>query len=217
MKNQIEIYNNRSVFGITMLNKYFTKAPNNVVSDIGAGYGNMKQHIEEINGIWQPFDFYKKMDYSILWDLNNPAPDNISKPGIIILLEVLEHLPNPLLALQNISNHIESDGYLILSTPNPRSSKNIINLILKGSLYAFQEKHLKEYHVFTPWEHIVKDFLKTAGFEVLEYAIVDTQYQNRKPENYKDFFKKKIEWFLEKKDEKSIGMSYGLVAKKIKK
>ncbi|WP_054852819.1 class I SAM-dependent methyltransferase [Olleya sp. ITB9] len=215
MKNKIERFENRSVFGITKLNQYFSKAPNTVISDIGAGYGHMEETVNSISGIWQPFDYVKKIDKSIHWDLNFTAPKDVKKPGIVILLEVLEHLPNPLQSLQNISDHMEKDGYMILSTPNPQSSKNIINLILKGTLYAFQEKHIKEYHVFTPWEHIVREFLKTAGFEILEYAIVDTSYQNRKAENYKDYFKLILERILEKRNKKATGMSYGIVAKKI--
>ena len=197
-----------------MLDKYFAKSPNVIISDIGAGFGHMKDKIEGLGAKWQPFDYYKKMDCSIEWDLNNPAPENVEKAGIAIFLEVLEHLPNPLLSIQNIANHIEKDGYLILTTPNPQSSKNTVNLFLKGTLYAFQKKHLDEYHVFTPWEHIVIHFLESSGFEVLEYALVDTAYIKDRPINLKGWLKSKIERFIEKRNPKAKGMSYGLVAKK---
>lgn len=211
----INIFKNRADFANKMLDKYFNNAPNHFISDIGAGFGHMQQKIESVGGIWQPFNYYKKMDFSVVWNLNNPAPENTSKAGIVIFLEVLEHLPNPLLAIQNISNHIETGGYLILTTPNPQSSKNRLNLLLKGVLYAFQEKHLIEYHVFTPWEHIVRNFLESVGFEIIEYAIVDTEYLNGKPKNLKEYLKFKIECFIEYKNPKAIGMSYGIVARKI--
>ena len=108
-----------------------------------------------------------------------------------------------------------SGGYLILTTPNPQNSKSIINMYTKGTLYAFQEKHIKEHHVFTPWEHIVCFFLESIGFEIIEYAIVDTKYRKRKPGNFKDSIKKIIENHLEKKNPKSRGLSYGLVARKL--
>jgi 2-polyprenyl-3-methyl-5-hydroxy-6-metoxy-1,4-benzoquinol methylase len=131
------------------------------------------------------------------------------------MLEVLEHLPNPQRSLKNIAGHMEKGGYLILSTPNPQSSKNRLHLLLKGTLYAFQQKHMEEYHVFTPWEHIVTQFLKEAGLEVTEYAIVDTKYQERKTTSLKDWFKKRIESFIESRSPLSKGMSYGIVAKKL--
>ncbi len=199
-----------------MLDKYIPHAPNKTVSDIGAGFGHMRKDIENVNAKWQPFDFIKKMDETIIWNLNNPAPTTADKAGIVILLEVLEHLDNPLLGIQNISNHIEKGGVLILSTPNPQSSKNTLSLFLRGSLYAFQKKHIKENHVFTPWKHVVCEFLNRSGFEILEYAIVDMQYKDKKSTSLKDWFKSKIEAYIEYRNPFAKGMSYGIVARKIK-
>ena len=214
MEPKVKTYINRATFANLMLDKYYPNSPNLVVSDIGSGYGHMQAKIESLGAQWQPFDYYKKMDFSIEWNLNDPTPENSNKAGVAIFLEVLEHLPNPLLSLQNIADHIENEGILILTTPNPQCSKNMLNLFLKGTLYAFQKKHLQEYHVFTPWEHIVKHFLESVGFEVLEYAIVDTNYQKRKAKSIKDWFKLQIEKIIEKRNPLSIGMSYGIVAKK---
>jgi len=214
LKSIPKTYSNRADFAGVMLDQYFKNAPNRTVNDIGAGFGHMKAKIESLNAIWQPFDYFKKMKTTIGWDLNNEAPTNVSKAGVVIFLEVLKHLNNPFLALQNISNHIEKKGVLIMTVPNPQSSKNTLNLFLKGTLYAFQKKHLKENHVFTPWEHIVCYFLEQNGFEILEYASVDTAYRKRKPTSIKDWIKLKLENFIEYKNPKAIGMSYGLVAKK---
>jgi len=212
LKTNIKSFPNRAEFAHAMIDKYNGQVPNNIVSDIGAGYGHMQQKVEAIGGIWQPFDYVKKMDYSIIWDLNNPAPVNFSKAGLVIFLEVLEHLANPLLGIQNIANHMEKEGVLILTTPNPQSSKNRLNLLLKGTLYAFQKKHLEEHHVFTPWEHVVRHFLESVGFEILEYAIVDTAYQNRKVTSIKDALKFYMEKLIEYRNHKAKGMSFGIVA-----
>lgn len=216
MSKKLKIFESREDFAKTMLGKYFSLGPNKTVSDIGSGFGFMEPLIEKVGGIWQPFDYVRKIDKATIWDLNKPCPNGANKPGLIIFLEVLEHLPNPLLSIQNIANHIEKGGHLIMTTPNPQSSKNIINLMLKGTLYAFQKKHLKEFHVFTPWEHIVKMFLETAGFEVLEYACVDTFYQKDNRKGIKENIKRVLERYFEKRNTKAIGMSYGLVAKKVK-
>lgn len=213
--NKIKEYKDRASFANEMLDKYFNAMPNNVVSDIGAGFGHMKDKIESLGATWQPFDYVRKIEKSIIWDLNKPCPVEATNAGTVVFLEVLEHLANPLLCIQNIANHIEKDGVLILTTPNPSSSKNILSLFLKGRLYSFQEKHLLEHHVFTPWEHIVKFFLENCGFEILEYSIVDTSYENNKNRSFKDFIKRRIESFIEYRNAKAKGMSYGIVARKI--
>jgi len=215
LETNIKIYKNRADFGKAMLRKYITEAPNQIVSDIGAGFGHMKEHVEGIQATWQPFDYVRKIEEATIWNLNNSAPVNSKKPGIVIFLEVLEHLDNPLLGLQNISEHIEEKGVLILTTPNPQSSKNTLSLFLRGALYAFQEKHIKENHVFTPWKHIVYEFLKRSGFEVIEYAIVNMQYKNNKRASFKDWLKAKLESFIEYRNPLAKGMSYGIVARKI--
>lgn len=210
----IKKFENRSDFACAMMDKYFKNLPNSVVSDIGSGWGNMRGPIEARGYQWQPFDYVTKIKESIMWDLNNPVSENTNSAGGVIFLEVLEHLANPELGLKNIYNHMEKGGILILSTPNPQSSVNVLHLLIKGVLYAFQPKHLIERHVFTPWEHIVTFFLENLGFEILEYAIVDTQYQKLKPNNLKSFIKRKIEQLIEWRNPKSIGMSYGLVVRK---
>ena len=215
MKSDIKTYNNRAEFAKAMLDKYISHAPKKVVSDIGAGFGHMKSPIEDLNAKWQPFDYIRKIDESVIWNLNDKAPEGTDRAGMVIFLEVLEHLDNPLLGIQNISKHMEDKGILILTTPNPQSSKNTLSLFLRGSLYAFQEKHIKENHVFTPWKHVVYEFLKRSGFEVLEYAIVDMQYKNNKTSSLKDWFKSKIESYIEYKNPLAKGMSYGIVARKI--
>ena len=212
----IETYRNRAIFANTMLDRYYSKSPNLVVSDIGAGFGHMKDKIESLGRKWQPFDYVKKLDETIIWNLNDEAPSGMENAGIVIFLEVLEHLDNPLLGLQNITKHLDKNGIIILTTPNPQSSKNTLSLFLRGSLYAFQEKHIQENHVFTPWKHVVYEFLKRSGFEILEYAIVDTQYKNKKNKSLKDRFKSKIESYIEYRNPLAKGMSYGIVARKIK-
>lgn len=214
METLIKKYVDRAIFANEMLDKYYPKAPNQIISDIGSGFGHMQTKIESLGATWQPFDYVTKIPESTQWDLNKKAPEQSNQAGTAIFLEVLEHLPNPLLSLQNIANHIEKDGYLILTTPNPQSSKNSLNLLLKGTLYAFQKKHLGEYHVFTPWEHIVKHFLESVGFDIIEYAIVDTTYQTVRTTSLKGKIKRIFEKIIEKRNPLAQGMSYGIVAKK---
>ena len=214
MKEKIKIFKDRAIFANEMLDKYYKTSPNTIVSDIGSGFGHMQNKIESLRATWQPFDYVRKIDKAIIWDLNKPCPIEAKNAGTVIFLEVLEHLGNPQLGLQNITKHIEVGGILILSTPNPSSSQNTVNLFLKGRLFSFQEKHLVEHHVFTPWEHIVRFFLEECGFEILEYASIDISNSQNRNSNIKDIFKRKMETIIEKRNPKAIGMSYGIVARK---
>jgi hypothetical protein len=154
------------------LSEVINKLPNEIVSDIGAGFGWFKPIAEKFNLEWQPFDFVKKIEESTMWDLNNATPDNMQRPGFVILLEVLEHLSNPELGIQNISNHIEKGGYMVVTTPNPFSAASKFTMLFKNSLYTFQEKHLIEHHVYVPLPHIVKFHLENNGFEVIDMETI---------------------------------------------
>jgi hypothetical protein len=137
--NKIQDFKDRSLFANEMLDKYFSKAPNTIVSDIGSGYGHMQNRVESLGATWQPFDYIRKIEKSIIWDLNQPCPKEGVPAGTVLFLEVLEHLANPLICLQNIANHIEKGGFLILTTPNPSSSKNTLSLFLRGRFMLFKK------------------------------------------------------------------------------
>jgi hypothetical protein len=148
------------------------KLPNNVVSDIGSGFGWFNSIVKKYKLIWQPFDYVKKIENVTIWDLNNPVPLNMEKPGFVVFMEVLEHLSNPELGIKNISNHIENGGYMVLTTPNPLSAQSKASIFTKNALYNFQSKHLVEHHVFVPLPHIVEFHLENNGFIVLEKATI---------------------------------------------
>lgn len=163
---------NRGEWAEQKLGSVLEVLPNKIVSDIGSGFGWFGPIIKDKDLEWQPFDYVKKIPESQEWDLNNSAPENTKKPGFIIFLEVLEHLSNPELGISNISNHIASGGYMVLTTPNPVSAKSRFEMFFKSQLYTFQPKHLIEHHVFVPLPHIVKFFLENNNFEIIEIATI---------------------------------------------
>jgi hypothetical protein len=146
--------------------------PNRVVSDIGSGWGWFRPIVERFNLEWQPFDFVKKIEESTIWDLNHKAPENVKTPGFVVFMEVLEHLSNPELGIRNIAEHMETGGYMVLTTPNPLSAESKITYLFQNNLYAFQTKHLREHHVYVPLPHVVRFHLENNGFEVLESATI---------------------------------------------
>ena len=176
MKNKIDVKCypelSRGSWAEKKLKELLQKLPNSTVSDIGAGFGWFGPIVKR-NGLrWQAFDQIKKTEEIEVWDLNQPAPDFSSTPGLIVFLEVLEHLSNPQEALRNITNHLCSGGYLIITTPNPFYSKSKFDIIFKNKFYAFQPKHLKEHHVFIPLPHVVEFHLNKMSLKLEEYAII---------------------------------------------
>ncbi len=168
---KVKNYNyNRGEWAILKLDAVRSQLQSNIVSDIGSGWGWFKTPIVERNLIWQPFDYVKKIDESVQWDLNQSSPEGVLAPDFVIFLEVLEHLFNPELGIKNISNHIKKGGYMVLSTPNPLSARSRFHSFFKGQLYAFQPKHMIEHHVFVPLPHVVRYFLESNGFEIKEHV-----------------------------------------------
>jgi 2-polyprenyl-3-methyl-5-hydroxy-6-metoxy-1,4-benzoquinol methylase len=219
MKLTANLEIDRGQWATQMLQQYLPSAPNQIVSDIGAGFGWMRPSIEALGGQWQPFDYVRKIEESRIWDLNQPAPEGVERPGAVIFLEVLEHLANPELGLRHISEHIAPGGYLIMSTPNPGWSRSRYSLLVKNYLFCFQPKHLVEHHVFTAWPHIVEFFLQNLGFEILGYYTLNGKVQA--PElGSRNYFKLLLQYgvcrMIERHDPTAIGMIYGLVARKVK-
>jgi hypothetical protein len=154
------------------LKQVIDQLPNRTISDIGAGFGWFQPIAKRFQLEWQPFDYFSKINESTIWDLNNPAPENAIQPGFVVFLEVLEHLSNPELGIRNLANHIEKGGFMVVSTPNPYSAASKFSMVFKNCLYAFQEKHIIEHHVYVPLPHIVRFHLENSGFEILEMATI---------------------------------------------
>ena len=132
MKNYKNI--DRGQWADLKLAEVINDLPNKVVSDIGSGFGAFKATADKFGLQWQPFDYVRKIEEAIIWDLNDPAPENVKKPGFIVFLEVLEHLSNPELGIRNIAAHSEIGSYMALSTPNPFSAGSKINMLFKNNL-----------------------------------------------------------------------------------
>lgn len=170
MKNYKNIH--RGQWAELKLKEVLHLLPNKTVSDIGSGFGWFGPIVKNLTLDWQPFDYTRKIEEATIWDLNNPAPAGNQPPGFVIFLEVLEHLSNPELGIRNIAAHIQTGGYIALTTPNPLSAESKIEIIFKNNLYAFQPKHLQEHHVYVPLPHIVKFHLENNGFEIIEMATI---------------------------------------------
>jgi len=187
--------------------------------DIGSGDGVLRQHIKFPAVNYHAFDLEPLAIDTRAWDIETPFPYDDAPSQIITMLEVVEHLKNPWLCMQNIAHTIKPGGYLILTTPNPAWSTSRIELLKSGYLSCFSQSDLElNHHVFTPWPHIINRLLTDTGFRVTEYSTLDgktTVFDGQltglsMPVKLAARITKK---FIELNDKTACGMSYGIVAK----
>lgn len=194
-------------------------APSPVVFDIGAGDGRLAAPTRAAGGSWQGFDLRTSLPEIRAWNLELPCPTEGAAAGIVLLLDVIEHLVNPGCALGNIGAVLPSGGFLVLTTPNPRWSRSRIHALFHGVPACFTEMDLERNgHVFTPWPHILMKMLDGAGFDIEDYVTLDgrTGWPER-PITLRYPLRlghAMLNMLIERLDSSACGMSYGLIASK---
>jgi SAM-dependent methyltransferase len=162
----------RYCYAINSLRTIAAHSPGRVVFDIGPGDGRMRR-IRQEGFEWHGFDRTPWEEVQ-QWDLSLPYPNPSARADVVLLLDVIEHLPNPGLALKHVSEVLREGGFLILTTPNPRWSGSRLNTLVRGVASGFSEQDLDEnYHVFTPWPHILERLLSDVGLQIEEYVTLD--------------------------------------------
>lgn len=167
------------------------------ILDVGCGIGNLLAEFEgkdkyEISGIEfsevaasRAKDRGFEVTIGDLIDKKLPS----KKFDAVVLLYVLEHVPNPREILNEINRILKDDGFFFMAVPNYRYLRvafdNVFSRFLFGkkvSLHA--EEHLQN---FTPIT--LKKMLKLENFTIMnEYMAT--------PLNTGTFFIKKIKWLM---------------------
>ena len=189
-----------------------------VVFDIGAGEGAMKQPLEAGTHQWFGFDLEPRGETTRLWDLMYSCPEQEVTPNLVLLLDVIEHLVNPGLALDNIARVLPPNGHLVITTPNPRWSRSRLWALLRGTPACFTQQDLDSNgHVFPVWPHIMEKMLRDSGFEIVEYVTLDGRTDwPRGPFSLRYPLRCLVAlamMTIEKSDRSACGMSYGILAK----
>jgi hypothetical protein len=189
--------------------------------DIGAGRNPLIEELKDETRIFRSFDMQPYNDTIEQWDIENEFPYNYPGANIITFLEIVEHLNNPWLCMKNISNVMAPGGFLVLTTPNPGWSSSRINLLIKGFLSCFTQSDLElNHHVFIAWPHILEKLLIDNNFEIVEYVTLDGKtklFTNdiKLSSSLLQIPARMVKKAIEKSDPSSIGMSYGIIARKI--
>ncbi len=139
--------------------KVLSAVPENYrILDAGAGELKYKKYCAHLNYISQDFGQYngignekglqtQKWDNSktdIISDIINiPQPDNFF--DVILCSEVLEHIPDPVLAIKEFSRLLKKEGTLIITAPFCSLTHFAPFHFSSGFNRYFYEKHLSDY------------------------------------------------------------------------
>ncbi|MDD8020942.1 MAG: methyltransferase domain-containing protein [Acidobacteriota bacterium] len=128
------------------------------ILDMGCGEGYITAEIQKtfldaeisgldysISAINYAVENFPGIDFCVADAHNPPYCDNYF--DVVVLNNLWEHIPDPLVLLKGISRILKDRGYLILSTPSRYHLSNLLN-VLRGRQAVFMSNHhVTEYSV----------------------------------------------------------------------
>lgn len=168
--------NSRFQWAISLIDEMRKNSKNDfAIFDVGTQNEQLTNYLNSEGLILKSFDIFPKSSSVIRWDIEEPCPIS-AKADIIVFLEVIEHINNPVLALKNINDVLKPGGLLILSTPNPEWSRSKIEFILRGEMTMFTQNDLNvNHHVYPAIPKILKYQLEQLGFIDIRYKRLGTK------------------------------------------
>ncbi len=171
------------------------------IVDVGAYPGNMLKLCQHIFGEKMSYyavglgfsklykDTMKKLDVkTIETELDPTFPYakrvnnwKIRNNNICLLLDVIEHLVDPVHCLDEINKSLKKNGYLILTTDNISNFRYIINMFLSGKSPNIHP--LRSSLIYTgDWRPHFREYSKDELFFYLDYSgydVIDHEYFDR--------------------------------------
>ncbi len=147
--------------------KFFEATGGNPFSNIK--YSNQVVFDRLSNG-----DFLKVINIDIQ---NEMLPYSKNQFDLVMLFEVLEHLPvDPMYTMAEINRVTKMGGLVIISTPNITSYRALLGEFTGYSPYLFSSHSTsrssdRHNHEWSPIE--LKSFMKDAGFEIVNFETVN--------------------------------------------
>jgi SAM-dependent methyltransferase len=193
--------------------------PSRMICDVGAGDERLRFPIEAEGMEWRGFDLAPMNARIVRWDLDEESPVAAKGAGMVLLLEVIEHLRNPGVALRHLAEILPVGGRLLITTPNPRWSRSRLHALRTGFLACFTQRDLDlNAHVFPVWPHVLVQLLRESGFTVDSYVTLDgaTVWPGR-PLTLRyplRFIHAVLNKWIERRDLSACGMSYGMIARR---
>ena len=144
---------------------------NKIVADVGCGTGSLLSMVSNLTkesiGIepCEPYaNFLKKSGYNIYPNVKSAVSNFGKKVDVALSSQVIEHVKNPKLFLEEIYHLLADDGLLIISTPNKRD-------ILKSILPEFNSFFYRTQHRWYFDEESIVSCIKLTEFKIkkIEY------------------------------------------------
>ncbi len=184
------------------IRKTLSNIPSNSrILDAGAGEKKYKLYCSHLKYVSQDFGQYEgvgdgkglqtgswdQLQLDIMSDITN-IPESDSSFDAIMCIEVLEHLPEPIKAIQEFSRLIKPDGFLILSAPFCSLTHMAPYHYYSGFNQYFFDRFLKE-NDFTLLECVPNgNYFEYIAQEIHRIPDVASNYSDQTPLNRLDRF-----------------------------
>jgi 2-polyprenyl-3-methyl-5-hydroxy-6-metoxy-1,4-benzoquinol methylase len=161
-------YRERVSYWATIFLKYLL--PPATVAEIGCGIGTFVCLLQslgfdasgyELSRSWCSF-LKDKLDIKIYAEKFENTFDSDKLYDAIVLIDVLEHLYDPLELIKRISTRLKPNGFLLIQTPNFDPSKNYISACNEN--LNFLRYLLPEEHIYLFSRESIKKLLGECGF-----------------------------------------------------
>ncbi len=152
-----------------------------LIMDVGCGEGATSSWLKQIRpcartvGVELNRDAAElaasRLDTVIVADLDDgvePLSDYHGSVGLLLLLDVLEHLKDPWTRLREFARLLTSNGVVVASVPNVRNLKVLVPLVIKGDWRYRSSGVLDRTHLRFFTRRTVIELFEESGFEIEE-------------------------------------------------
>lgn len=163
------------------------------ILDAGAGTQRYKEYCNHLNYVSQDFALYDgagngsgiqmgDFDYGeldIVCDISS-IPEKDFSFDAIMCVEVIEHLPDPIPAIQEFSRLLKKDGVLLLSAPFCSITHFAPYHFSTGFNRYWYEKHLQDNGFAVESISVNGNYFEFLAQELHRYPSISEQYANRR-------------------------------------
>ena len=163
------------------LSHFATRNSNKLILDVGAGecqYAYLFNKKNKYETCDLKDSFHTGVEYDIVSNIYE-IPRKDSHYDVVLMLQVLEHIEEPVRALKEINRIMKEEGVLFLSVPQAAGD------------------HFEPYHYFNYTQYGLDSVLKRAGFEIMSmdrlegmFVYVGNRIQKLGSIIYYQYFKK---------------------------
>jgi 2-polyprenyl-3-methyl-5-hydroxy-6-metoxy-1,4-benzoquinol methylase len=128
-----------------------------------------------INSDLKTIDHFEKIDIEL--QMPNLPKESVD---LILCLDVLEHLRDPWKVLQNLDFFLKRGGHWIISVPNVRNYRVVLDLLIKGNFEYKDAGIMDRTHLRFFTRKTLVDMIQTTGARVDKTIDPETKHRQKK-------------------------------------